>query len=107
MNNSPEVTPFESPEQLVRHISQLMDEAEAMLVGPVSGYSNEKIGAIRFRLEAVEAQLKALYGRARQHVVTGVEFADEAICAHPYRAVAVALGVGLLVGACVMRRSRD
>ncbi|MEO6244229.1 MAG: hypothetical protein ABIQ12_02230 [Opitutaceae bacterium] len=107
MNHSPEVTPFESPEQLVRHISQLMDEAEAMLVGPVSGYSTERIGAIRFQLEAVEAQLKAFYGRARQHVVKGVNLADEAICAHPYRAVAVALSVGLLIGACAMRRSGD
>ena len=107
MKNSPEATAFESPEQLVRHISQLMDEAEAMLVGPVSGYSNERIGAIRFRLEAVEAQLKALYGRARRHVVEGMSFADEAICAHPYRSVAIALGVGVLIGACVVRRSRD
>ncbi len=107
MNNSPEVTTFESPEQLVRHISQLMDEAEAMLVGPVSGYSDENIGAIRFRLEAIEAAMKAVYDGARRRIVSGVNFADEAISAHPYRAVAVALGVGLLVGACVMRRSRD
>ncbi len=78
-----------------------------MLVGPVSGYSNERIGAIRFRLEAVEAQLKALYGRARRHVVEGMNFADEAICAHPYRAAAIALGVGVLIGACVVHRSRD
>jgi ElaB/YqjD/DUF883 family membrane-anchored ribosome-binding protein len=48
-------------------------------------------------------QLTDAYGRARQGVVAGAQYTDETIRLHPYQSLAVALGVGVLVGALIRR----
>jgi ElaB/YqjD/DUF883 family membrane-anchored ribosome-binding protein len=96
----------DSPEQLIERISALMSEAEALLAGPVSDQASEKFGDIRERLEAVQARLVDFYGDARKKVISGVKATDATIRSHPYESLAIALGVGVLIGALI-RRSRD
>lgn len=103
MNQRTDVITYETPEQIVTHISRLMDEAEAMLVGPTVDQSDEEMGEIRLRLEAIESKLAVFYGKARRHFLTGARLADEAICAHPYRSLALALGAGVILGVCLRR----
>jgi len=99
-------THHDSPEQLIERISNLMGEAEALLAGPASEGASEKFGEIRARLEAVQTRLVDFYGDARKKVVTGVKATDATIRSHPYESLAIALGVGVLIGALI-RRSRD
>src|SRR3954470_3200202 len=99
-------THHDSPEQLIERISTLMGEAEALLAGPVSDQASEKFGDIRARLEAVQTRLVDFYGDARKKVVTGAKATDATIRTHPYESLAIALGVGVLIGALI-RRSRD
>lgn len=103
MKNRTESSHAETPEQLVEQISRLMNEAEAMLSGPVTEQASSQIADIKERLETVRDQLGAAYGRAKKTVVAGAKRTDEAIRTHPYESLAVALGVGVLLGALICR----
>lgn len=109
-------TTAETPEQLIEHISRLMAEAEAMVAGPHTEQMGGKLASIKERLEAARQQLTDVYGRtraqiadvydrARTNVVAGARYTDETIRSHPYQSLAVALGVGVLLGALIGRRN--
>lgn len=100
-------TTAETPEQLIEHISRLMAEAEAMIAGPVSEQAaTTKLADIKERLQEARERLEDVYGRARRNVIAGAKYTDEAIREHPYYAVGVALGVGVLLGALIRQSSR-
>jgi len=44
-----------------------------------------------------------VYDRARHNVVAGAKYTDETIRQHPYQSLAIALGVGVLLGALIRR----
>ena len=96
----------ETPEEVAEHISRLMAEAEAMLVGPVADRATDKFGELRARFENLQSKAADVYGDARQRVVAGARATDETIRRHPYESLAIALGVGVLLGALI-RRNRD
>jgi ElaB/YqjD/DUF883 family membrane-anchored ribosome-binding protein len=103
MNNRQETTTAETPEQLIEHISRLMAEAEAMIAGPVADQAGGRLAEIKDRLETARLKLTDAYGRARQGVVAGAKYTDETIRNYPYQSLAVALGVGVLIGALIRR----
>jgi ElaB/YqjD/DUF883 family membrane-anchored ribosome-binding protein len=97
----------ETPEQLIEHISRLMAEAEAMIAGPIAEQTGGKIEEMKARLEAARDKLGDMYGKARKNVVAGAKYTDETIRTYPYQSLAVALGVGVLIGALIGRRSNN
>ena len=103
MKNRQDTSTAETPEQLIEHISRLMAEAEAMITGPVTEQASSKLADIKERLESARVRLTDAYGKARQSVVAGAKYTDEAIRSHPYESLAVALGVGVLIGALIRR----
>ena len=105
MKNASE-TKNETPEEVVEHISRLMSEAEALLVGPVADRVGEKWGELRSRFDTLQSKAGSLYGDARKKVVAGARATDDTIRTHPYESLAIALGVGVLLGALI-RRSGD
>ncbi|MCX6955412.1 MAG: hypothetical protein NTV51_24955 [Verrucomicrobia bacterium] len=106
MKNSPEVASAETPYQIIAHISQLMDEAEAMLVGPHLPAPGPEAVELRSRLETIRTELVRLSTRTINQVVDGAKATDDAIRAHPYRSLAIALGAGVLLGTCLRRDAR-
>jgi ElaB/YqjD/DUF883 family membrane-anchored ribosome-binding protein len=111
-------TSAETPEQLIEHISRLMSEAEAMLAGPHTEQAGSKLANIKDRLESARDQLGSAYSkaresvteaydRARRGVVSGAKYTDQTIRDYPYQSLAVALGVGVLIGALIGRRSNN
>ncbi len=105
MKNQHREATAETPEQLVEHISQLMAEAEAMLAGPITEAAGSRISDIKSRLESAQEKLVDIYGSARRKVVDGAKYTDKAIRSHPYESLAIALGVGVLIGALIRRNS--
>ncbi len=95
----------ESPEQLVSHLRDLLTEAEQLVGDSAGEFVGEKADAMRERLSQAQERVQELYRSARDKVVSGARSTDTAIRAHPYESMAVALGVGVLVGALVRRRS--
>lgn len=104
MKNDSGTAAAESPEQIVEHISRLMAEAEAMLEGPVAERAGDKIQDLRSRFSQLQSKASMAYSDARQRVVAGAKATDQTIRAHPYESLAIALGVGVLLGALIGRR---
>lgn len=96
-------TAAETPEQIVEHIGRLMAEAEALLEGPVSSHAGEKLDTLRARFDDLQNKASMAYGDARRKVIAGAKSTDEAIRSHPYESLAIALGVGVLLGALIRR----
>lgn len=104
MKNDSGTITNETPEQIVEHISQLMAEAEALLTGPVAERAGEKVNDLRARFGDLQAKASSVYTDARKKVVAGAKQTDETIRSHPYESLAIALGVGVLLGALIGRR---
>lgn len=96
----------ESPDEIVEHISRLMGEAEALLVGPVPDRTGQRLNELRARFESLQAKAATTYADARKRVTQGARATDEVIRDHPYESLAIALGVGVLLGALLRRGTR-
>ena len=99
-------TAAQTPQDLVNDLHALVAEAEKMMAGAMTEDTGEAVGTLRARFDAVQERLTGLYENTRQKVVAGAKCADGAIRANPYQAMAVAAGVGLLLGVLLGRRSK-
>ena len=93
----------ESPEQLVAHLRDLLSEAEQLVGDSAGEFIGEKTEAMRERLQHAQERLQEFYSTARDRVISGARTTDATIRSHPYESAAVALGVGILIGALVRR----
>src|SRR5215207_4590764 len=117
MKNRHDTGAAETPEQIIEHISRLMAEAEAMIAGPVTERAGTKLGDLKERLADARDRLNAAYSTAREtigdaydqtrrNVIAGAKQTDVAIRENPHQSVAVALGVGVLLGVVLGRKSQ-
>lgn len=53
----------------------------------------------------MEERLGEVYASAKKNISAGAQHTDEAIRANPYQSMAIAVGVGLLIGVLIGRRS--
>jgi ElaB/YqjD/DUF883 family membrane-anchored ribosome-binding protein len=95
-----------APEQLVAELHNLVIEAERILGNGSAESSHVTLAALRERFEAAQERLGDLYADTKQKVIAGAKCTDEAIREHPYQSLAIALGVGVLLGVLVSRRTR-
>ena len=97
----------QSPEQLIKNIQQLMEEVETVISKSTDSATNgftDKLGELQDRFSGAKTKVAGYYKVARQKVVDGASAADDTIRSHPYESLAVALGVGVLLGAVLRRR---
>lgn len=95
---------FETPTALSHDASTLAAEARGLL-NATSEIADEKIGAARKRLASALEASKETYARLQEKVAQGAKVVDQTVRTHPYEAVAVGFGIGLLIGCLVSRRS--
>ena len=67
---------------------------------------NEK-HELRPKLEAATEKAKEVCKRLQEETVSAAKATDKAVREHPYQAIGIAFGVGLLVGVLAMRCRRD
>jgi ElaB/YqjD/DUF883 family membrane-anchored ribosome-binding protein len=101
-NNNDSTT--QTPQDLVNELRTLVVEAEKMMGDSLSEHTGEAASALRSRFESAQQRFSELYVGARKKVVAGAKYTDETIRANPYQSIAIAAGVGLLVGVLVGRR---
>jgi ElaB/YqjD/DUF883 family membrane-anchored ribosome-binding protein len=104
MKNNPAST--HTPKELLTELQALVVEAESMLAGSLSEHSTEALGNLRERFGAAQERLADLYEGAKKKVVAGAKYTDETIRENPYQSLAVALGVGVVLGVLIGRRSK-
>ena len=97
----------QTPQDLLRDLQALLTEAENMVGDATSETSTAAMGALRVRYDAAQERLGELYEGAKVRVVAGAKCTDTAIRANPYQSIAIAAGVGLLIGVLVGRRSNQ
>lgn len=95
----------QTPDALLDELRALVAEAEGLMGGEVNDHARDKMEQLRERLADAQERLSDLYGSAKEKVSEGARKTDEAIRAHPYESLAIALGVGVLIGA-LLRRGR-
>ena len=81
----------------------LAEDARALMAA-TADVAGEKVSEARKRLAAALASGKQILGRVKDKAVEGAKATDEAVREHPYQAVAVAFGVGAIVGYLISRR---
>jgi len=95
-----------TPKELLTELQALVAEAETMIAGSPSDHSADALGNLHSRFSAAQERFSDLYTGARKKVVAGAKYTDAAIRENPYQSLAIALGVGVLVGVLVGRRSK-
>ena len=102
MKNNSETT-AQTPKDLLNDLHALVSEAEKMMSESVGEHTEDAIATLRTRFDAAQERLGVLYAGARKQVVAGAKYTDQSIRANPYQSIAIATGVGLLVGVLVGR----
>ncbi len=95
-----------TPKEILHDLQALVVEAETMLSDSVSEHSGEAVENLRARFTAAQERFSELYEGAKKKVIAGAKCTDETIRANPYQSIAIAAGVGLLVGVLVGRRGK-
>jgi ElaB/YqjD/DUF883 family membrane-anchored ribosome-binding protein len=85
------------------NMGTLAEDARA-LVAATANVAGDKVAEARKRLTAVLDSGKELVGRVRERAVERAQAADEVIRDNPYQTIAIAFGVGALVGYLAFRR---
>jgi ElaB/YqjD/DUF883 family membrane-anchored ribosome-binding protein len=96
----------QTPEDVLNELRSLVIEAEQIVHQSEDGNCESAVAAMRERFEAAQAKLTEFYDGAKKKVVSGARYTDHAIRENPYQALAITLGVGVLVGVLIGRRSR-
>lgn len=104
MKNNPEIT--HTPKELLAELQALIGEAQSMMSESISEHSAEAMSNLRERFDAAQERFSEAYAGARKQVVAGAKYTDEKIRANPYQSIAIAAGVGLLIGIVAGRRSK-
>jgi ElaB/YqjD/DUF883 family membrane-anchored ribosome-binding protein len=84
--------------------STLLEDARA-LVAATAEVAGDKIVEARRRLATALDSSRRAYEQVKAKTIAGAKATDEVVRQHPYRAMGVALGAGLLIGFLLRRRS--
>ena len=95
-----------TPKELLAELQALVGEAEKMIGGSAGEATEDALGSLRSRYEAMQEQLSDVYEGAKKKIVAGAKYTDATIRENPYQSMAVAAGLGLLVGVLLGRRSK-
>jgi ElaB/YqjD/DUF883 family membrane-anchored ribosome-binding protein len=84
-------------------MTTLADDARALMAA-TADVAGEKVGEARKRLAAALDSAKEIAGRVRDQAAESAKAADEVVHEHPYQAIGIAFGVGVLIGCLAARR---
>jgi ElaB/YqjD/DUF883 family membrane-anchored ribosome-binding protein len=84
-------------------LGTLAEDARALMAA-TADVAGDKVGEARKRLAAALESGKQIYGNVRDKAVEGAKAADKTVRENPYQAIAIALGVGALIGYLATRR---
>jgi ElaB/YqjD/DUF883 family membrane-anchored ribosome-binding protein len=95
-----------SPDNLLNDLHGLVGEAEKIIGDPHNRPTEEVLGALRARFESAHQSVADLCAGAKKKVLAGAKYTDESIRENPYQSIAIAAGIGLLIGVLAGRYSK-
>lgn len=84
-------------------LGNLAEDARA-LMSATADVAGERVSQARERLAAALENGKEIYGRVREKAVEGARVADKTVREHPYQAIGIAVGVGVIAGFLIARQ---
>src|SRR5436190_3395011 len=103
MKNNKQAEP--TAKDLLDELRALVSDAEKMVGDSVDESSEEVMGALRQRYEAAQERFGEVYQTAKKKVSAGAKYTDETIRENPYQSIAVAVGIALLAGVLLGRKT--
>jgi ElaB/YqjD/DUF883 family membrane-anchored ribosome-binding protein len=94
-----------SSEEVLNELRALAAEAEKLLASAAGQQTEKALDALHERLDACTRRFDRLYRGTKEKITEGTRRADTAIREHPYQSLAIAAGVGLVIGLLLSRRS--
>jgi ElaB/YqjD/DUF883 family membrane-anchored ribosome-binding protein len=95
-----------TPAELLAELKTLVSEAETMMADSLSEHTADAIANLRERFNSAHERFSEVYDRTKKKVVAGAKYTDTTIRENPYQSIAVALGIGVLLGLVVGRRNK-
>jgi ElaB/YqjD/DUF883 family membrane-anchored ribosome-binding protein len=105
MKNEPDAKAL-PPEELIAELRALTAELETLFGGADIESSQATLESLRERYAALQERIGRFYTDTKTKIVSGAKQTDDTIRANPYASLAVALGIGVLIGALIGRRER-
>jgi ElaB/YqjD/DUF883 family membrane-anchored ribosome-binding protein len=93
----------DTPDTFLSDLRSLVTEAEKLLS---QGEDTGRGTAIRERFEAAQQRFSEMYNGAKKRIAAGGKQADTAIRENPYQSLAIAAGVGVIIGVLLARRGK-
>jgi ElaB/YqjD/DUF883 family membrane-anchored ribosome-binding protein len=84
----------------------LAEDARALLAA-TADVAGDRVAEARKRLAAALESGKELIGRVREKAVERTKAADQVVRENPYQTIAIALGVGAVIGFLLARRGHE
>jgi ElaB/YqjD/DUF883 family membrane-anchored ribosome-binding protein len=97
---------IDKPDTFLADLRALVIDAEKLLDESQAEEQAGNGSALRARFEAAQERFADIYAGAKRRIVAGGKRTDAAIRDNPYQALAVAAGVGLLIGVLIGRRGK-
>ncbi len=101
-----EATKRGDSQKTLQDLGDAVQEGEEML-SEAAGVATEKGRAMRAKLQDAVERAKSLYSDLQDRTVAAAKAADQTVREHPYQAIGVAFGLGLLIGVLAARSRRD
>jgi ElaB/YqjD/DUF883 family membrane-anchored ribosome-binding protein len=101
---SPKLTSAQRAEDLIDQLEDLAVEAGHLMKEATEETVKKQLGAFKERMQDISYRLKGYYEDVEQAVISGARTTDRTIRNHPYESMAVALAVGVLIGALLRNR---
>lgn len=92
-----------TPAELLHQLRVLLTDAERSLAGGVTEESRKIWSTLRDRFGHLRNDVDDVLHRSGERLVVRARRADTTIRDHPYEALAISLGVGLLLGVFLRR----
>jgi ElaB/YqjD/DUF883 family membrane-anchored ribosome-binding protein len=84
-------------------VGSLAEDARALLTATAE-VAGGKVAEARARLSLALENAKDMAGNVRDKAIAGAKATDKVVRQHPYKAIAIAVGTGALVGCALARR---
>ena len=71
------------------------------------GVGDKEKAEVQSRLASTVAKAKEICARLEEQTVSAAKATDKVVREHPYQAIGIAFGIGLLIGVLAARSRRD
>ena len=87
----------------LQDLESAVEEGEASLKHLAGDKAGDKAGDARAKLQAAVDKAKAVCDRLQEKTVAAAKATDRTVREHPYQAIGIAFGVGVLIGVLAAR----